>query len=475
MRDTAGAERSGAGTKYVLLVLVIALMVVGAALLTISSPTRSTTSSSSSQASKPGGQGYLDVPALYSNLGYPKIMYADYSPYLPSKPNFTMQYQTKTVSFQVGSVGGDAMSLDRAVGVAAERAGLDPSNYSLAYASFSPGTIVNSTLVHPEWYLFFARAYDGFWLFGNVGNGAFSVQVTVDALNGTTIVGSPGADLSSLPTSGHYELRVDSSRALEAVRGSSLSGVPPALTENGNVTMMEPRIVLLGPSSNNAAFQNPLNASLSDEKRLCWVIQLYSPTPGYGYQGTFAVDAETGKLVSGWAQNLYPGMRIQSITGSVDYSSAANLTVAQETFPLYGGIVGTLASVPVSVPNVLVVSPGSSASIGLNFSSTMTADLNATLSFANPLPGVQSLSQGGVPQGVSLQFERQALVVPGGSWTGTRLLVSVDKSAPAGTYLLEVSETIHNPQGTSMVAASVLFFLTVWNGTGEWPPPPIVK
>jgi hypothetical protein len=464
--------------------VVVAALIIGAAIYASSSTrqtvtitktsTVTTTISQTAASSYPSGQAYLNVPRLYSDLGYPEVRYTDYTPYLPSRANFTLEYQTSNTNFQVGSVGGDAISLTNAMGLAAQKVGLNPSNYSLAYAAFYPGTIVNSTLtIHPEWYLFFARAYDGFWLFGSYGNGAFSVEADVDALNGTIRDSNVGLDLSNLPASGSYQLNVNSSRALESVRASSLSGVPSTLTKNGTVTSMEPRIVLLGPSSNNAAFQNPLNASLSGEKMLCWVIQLYSPQNGY--QGTFAVDAQTGELVSGWAEALYPTMHIESVTGSLDHTSASGLAVSQEAFQINGSIVGVSGSLPATVPNVLVAKPGSTGSIGLNFSSTLTEEVNATFSFANPLLGIESLSSNGVPQGVSFQFETQSLAVPGNGRASTQLMISVAKNAPPGTYLVEVDAILHNPDGTEWGTSGVLFFLSVWDGAGQWPPPPVVR
>lgn len=477
-------ERSRERWKYIIALVVLLLVGTMVAIISYNptssethsqtSSTKSINSSTSSQSSYPDGQAYLNVPKVYSDLGYPKIRYTDYSPYLSSKPNYTMEYQTKNVSFQVGSVGGDVISLDQAVGLAAEKVGLNPSNYSLAYAAFYPGTIVNGTLtIHPIWYLFFARAYDSFWLFGSYGNGAFSVEVDVDVFNGTIRGTNIGLDLSNLPNSGSYQLEVNSSRALETVRASSVTGVPSTLTENGTASSVEPRIVLLGPSSNNEAFQNPLNASLSGEKRLCWIIQLYSPTPQYGYQGTFAVDAETGELVSGWAQALYPSMHIEYVNGVPDFSSGKQLAVSQETFQMNGSVVGRSGSVPVDVPNVVIVRPSSTASIDLNFSSTLTKDVNATMSFSNPLPGFQTLSSNGLPDGVSIQFSRGTFIVPGNGSRATTLLISVDGSAPSGTYLIRVNATLFNPQWAG--EDEVMFFLSVWDGTGQWPPPPIIK
>jgi hypothetical protein len=472
-------------TLAALLVLAI-ILGAGAGYLIGTTNQRTTTSVSvkTTRVSSAVGQSYLNVPAIYSDLGYPKITYSSYSPYLPSEPNFTMQYQTKNTSFQVGSVGGDVISLQQAVGMAAEESGLGSSDYNLAEADFEPGVVVNSTLsLRPEWLLFFARVYEGYWLWGDVGNTAVSVEVNLDALNGTVypsrtppISGvTSSSNLASLPSMTNLELRVNLSVALDAVRNSGLSGIPKALSSDGSITFVYPRIVLFGPSSNNAAFMDPINASLSGHYDLCWVIGLFSPTSEYGYQGTFAVDARTGELVSGWAQALFPSMQIEGITGSLDYSSASNLAVSQEVFQIDGSVIGRSGSLTVTVPNVLVAKPGSIASIELNFTSTMTKSVNATLHSLNPLPGFEPLSSSGTPRGVSLQLEPQALVVPGNGSADARLLISIDKDAPSGTYLIEVNGILYYSGWAQPGTSSVLFLLSVWSGAGQWPPPPTVE
>jgi hypothetical protein len=405
------------------------------------------------------------MSAVYANLGYPKVTYSDYFSYLPSKPNFTMEYHGLDFGLENASV----IGLNQAVGLAI--AGLNLTvPLQLGYATFYPGTIVNSTLaIHPMWYLFLAAGYDGFWAWGSYGNGAFSAEANVDALNGTIRATNIGVDLSNLPTSGHYELDVNSSRALATLRaeGATIKGVPPALTENGTVSFIEPRIVLLGPTSNNVAFQNPLDSSLSGQKRLCWVIQLYSPT----YQGTFAVDAETGKLVSGFAQNLAPNTLVETVSGSLDYSSARNLTVSQEVFQVNGSIIGRSGMVPVVVPNVLIIKPGSSSKTDLNFTSSFPdRSMNMSLqSFSNPLPGLQDLSAEGLPAGVSAQFLTPSVVVPPNGTGAAAISITADENAPPGTYLMELNAAWSSPAGAQ---SGVIFLLTVWNGAGQWPPPP---
>lgn len=360
----------GAARRSVV-VVVIVLVILAVAAVAVIYP-RSTSSGTSSRISSTSqtystesqpvtGHGYLNVSAVYADLGYPKVTYSDYFPYTPSKPNFTMEYQTKDVNFQIGFVeNASVIGLDHAVELALLRLNLTVP-LQLAYATFYPGTIVNNTLtIDPMWYLFFAQVRDGFWTYGSYGNGAFSVEADVDALSGKAPPGSGGVSVLALAGSEGFQLGVNSSTALSTVRaeGSSISGVPPALTRNGTVTFMEPRIALLGPNSNNAAFENPLNASLSGQDRLCWVIQLSTPSPNYGYQGTFAVDAVTGKLVSGFAENLFPNTHLETVTGSPDFSTARNLTVSEETFQISGSIIQRSGTVSVMVPNVLVLKPG---------------------------------------------------------------------------------------------------------------------
>lgn len=433
------------------------------------------------------GQPYMNEPAAYANLGYPKITYSNNSPYLPGKPNYTLEYQIKVsnsqvTSFQIGSVGGDVLSLDQAVGIAARSARLAPANFSLTEAYFSPGMIINNTLViHPQWELFFARDFHGYWPFGCVGNGAFSVEVNLDAFDGSIYPSGqipPGCTFpisnSVLPTSAQLELNVNSSTALRAIRDSNLTDVPRELETNGVVTFMQPRLVFFGPNSNNEAFMNPINASLSGHYSLCWVIELYSPTPKYGYQGTFAVNARTGELVSGWAQAFFPSMSYQYVGfSSTMYSSAHNLIVSTQTFGIDGGIVGVSGHVPVTVPNVVIARPGSIGTIGLNFSSTINSAAKVNLSFVDPFPSFESLASNGLPTGVTIVPSSSSIVIPSNGQAPVELTISVDQSASAGTYLIGLKiAIIASNWGQPNEGVDVIFVLSVWNGEGQWPAPP---
>ena len=126
---------------------------------------------------------------------------------------------------------------------------------------------------------------------------------------------------------------------------------------------------------------------------------------------------------------------------------------------------------PVVVPNVLVIKPGSSSKIDLNFTSSFPdRSMNMSLeSFSNPLPGVQVLSADGLPAGVSAQFLTPSVVVPANGTAVGAISISADKNAPSGTYLMKLSAAWSSPAGGQ---SSVVFLLTVWNGAGQWPPPP---
>jgi len=277
----------------------VAAVVVAAVVLVLAIPQiigslqpKGATSTSTTKISfdESAAAAFLHVPRLYADLGYPAADYAGYP-----KVNYTSLGCT-------GQTPPSVMDLGHAVELAATALKLDPANYSFAYAQFVPGSVSScSSAVHPLWMLSFARAYDGFWVFGPYGHGGlFPVAATVDAVNGTVLKTS--TDLSSLPASGTYQLSIGSSVALAEVRESDVNvtafGTTFPLTASGNVTSEQPGMALIGPANQDSAFHSPLNASLSGQRMLCWVVSMTATTKSYAYQGTFVVDAETGKLVS---------------------------------------------------------------------------------------------------------------------------------------------------------------------------------
>jgi hypothetical protein len=105
----------------------------------------------------------------------------------------------------------------------------------------------------------------------------------------------------------------------------------------------------------------------------------------------------------------------------------------------------------------------------LNSSNSFSNMGTLTLAFANPLPGLQNLSNTGLPPSVSARLSDQTLAFQGAGSLLTNVSFSVAPTAPSGTYLLEILGTAN---GSNSLWLVVPFFLSVWNGTGPWPAPP---
>ena len=426
------------------------------------------------------GQTYFPSNPIYRQAGYPEIAYDGWLQYSPSLPNYTVYIRTLQapgVYFKLGTLRVPVINFSIAIRLATSTANLDLARYNLVLAYFGPGFIVNETLYdHPTWSFYFARVYENFWLYGSyaAGSSVCSAVISVDAFNGTVRSDGLIENDPYLPTLGeHFELKVNATEALQTVRVSDLKDVPKTLTANGTVRMIEPRIILLGPGS-NGAFENPLDASLSGKKRLCWIIELYSPVPEYGYFGTFAVDAETGKLVAGYTQTGYPSLQYYTVNGAVIDSSAHNVTVSEQSFPVDGRIVGISGTVLLIVPDVIVIRPGASGSIELNITSDHPQDVNVNLTVVNPLPDVQSLEVNSNPPEVSIRFAKQQTSVSANGSSQVTLLISAQDDAPQRTYLMEANFSYIYPSWNWPARGNLLFLLTVWNGEGPWPPPPII-
>jgi len=306
--------------------------------------TYSTTSNNDS-----AGAAFLSGSAVYSQLGYPKEIYGYDTQYSPSIPNFTLEYLL--MSFDVGPA--PVMNLTQAVRVAEGYAGLSRANYSLVTAEFDPGVIANHAISYPAtWDLWFAQVYHGYWLYGEGTVEASSEWVSLDATSGSILKSESFQTMEPAP--GNNTLGVSASQALGVVRGLGvLQGVPPALTQGGNVTSISPRIVEFGHSFNYGYFQNPLDASLSGQDRLCWVISLSDHSGGGGWEGVFAVDTQSGKLLSTWTQQLYPGGGgFGGVGSSLILSSANNITISQETFQMSVNATGLPHTVAVAVLRV---------------------------------------------------------------------------------------------------------------------------
>jgi hypothetical protein len=371
----------------------------------------------------------------------------------------------------MASILAPVLSLKEAVRLAASNAKLDPVNYTLNSAVFLPGEVDSRVLASdPEWHLYFAQIYDGYWVDDPSGGLGYSIEADVDAMNGTVVI--KGQAMSNLANFGHHELNVSSSRALEIVRALSLPDIP-AVTKNGTVTFMAPLIVFPGQSPNSRW----LNASLIGENRLAWIINLDHETGCCSQGATFAVDAETGALL-GKTEIIGIGIGFSSlgyVSSAFVFSTAKNMTVSQQTYPLNGSIIGRSGSVLAAFPDVLTVKPGTTASINVNVSAMdMQNPPSVAFSLANPFPSfIQNISSDGSPPGVSFQFMKPTLVLLSNRSSNTTLLISVDRSAPSGTYFIQLQPK-QSPSSQLVGGNSIFFFFSVWDGAGQWPPPPLL-
>ena len=149
--------------------------------------------------------------------------------------------------------------------------------------------------------------------------------------------------------------------------------------------------------------------------------------------------------------------------------------MSQLNFSIDGKIIGMEGKLSLIVPNVVVVRPGASGSIGLNITSNHSQDVLVNLTMANPLPGLQSLGSNGSPEGVSIQFVKQQIVVPANGSPQTTLLISAQSSAPQRAYLLEVDLEYMYPLWNQPSKQSFVFLLTIWDGIQQpIPPLPII-
>jgi len=241
-----------------------------------------------------------NVSGVYAQLGYPKLAY----------------------------FGTPVMNLTRAVALAMSTAHIGPSNFTLAAAEYDPA----GGQLPATWSLWFAQVYDGFWLYGTGTVEATSHYVTVDA-DSSSVSRSLGFPTYQ-PLPGNYNLGLTAAQALQVVRGlGPFQKFSTVLTQNGNLAGISPRIIKFDTQA-TSDLQRPMDSGLDGESRLCWVILLEFRAPGNGggEQGRFAVDAQTGRLVSGWEQKLVP------------------------------------YSIPPPVPGVFVRSPGTTASVHFDYS-----------------------------------------------------------------------------------------------------------
>lgn len=478
MSDESGAKSTR--IKALAFVLTFAFVIAGVAAISAYLPkgaeaNNATTAASGYVSSNSlGGLPYFNASAVYASLGFPMVSYSSAGteiPYLRSEPNFTLQVELGAEDYypEYAKILAPVIGLKEAVSLGAAAAKLNPANYTLAAAIFYPGLASSMGLLSdPEWHLYFEQIYAGYWIY-YTDYGGWPIEADVNALNGTVAVS--GAPLSNLPEPGHYDLSVSPSSALATVRALNLTD-DPVLTKNGTLGSITPYVVFPGISP----LTQWVNASLVGESGLAWIIGLGYETPCCSHGGTFAVDAQTGKFLGDTELEGFstPAM-IGYVTTSFVFSTARNLSVSQQTYPINATAIGRSGSVLAAFPDVLTVMPGSTASIELNVSAgDMQNPPTVSFSFASGFRDpVQNVSSSGSPPGVAFGLSTPDLALQSGRSADTALLISVDQNATVGTYFI-ILEPVQSPASQVVGGNVIYFFLSVWNGIGQWPPPPLI-
>ena len=142
----------------------ISILYLGLTQSPTSQPPSETSSVSrmSSQEAREDVAGFLDVGEIYEELGYPRMSWN------PQSPNYTVSYRylgDRPIHYRLGYLKMPAIDLEEALEIASKAANITPQNYKLVSAYFSPGHVVNgSLLIEPTWSLHFVRTFKGYWI-----------------------------------------------------------------------------------------------------------------------------------------------------------------------------------------------------------------------------------------------------------------------------------------------------------------------
>jgi hypothetical protein len=112
------------------------------------------------------------------------------------------------------------------------------------------------------------------------------------------------------------------------------------------------------------------------------------------------------------------------------------------------------------------VKPGSIGALSINFSYYGPAYVGATLDFYVLPTNAKTPPPVGRPPGVTVSFSSNPVAVNPTSSTTCMIFFAVEVDAPPGTYLVNVKPV-------SGLFPQLPFLLTIWNGTGQWPPPSV--
>ena len=484
----------GAG---ILLLVLISVLIYLSFIHIASTPPGVTTTTSSQIITKSKTQvsreveGFLEVGKVYEDLGYPKIFWD------PRSPNYTVHYHAAPIYYDLGYLKMPAIDLEEALEIAlrvvnatpigyfkmsVKAANITPQNYKLVSAYFSPGRVINGSLIiEPTWSLNFVRVFKGYWIWGGLGDYS-NINVIVDAFRGVVRqVSRYEEDLP--PSNATFNLRINSSQAVQILRSSNIPGIPDQLLRKGAVRLIDLRIARISPDAKNLLLQSPVDPKFINKYRLYWFIILSGENirgENLTYPvGSFLVDAETGEVAAATYYTTLLGMKWQTVFTKLNYSSAENLSIENATitacpkftreFPppedsLIKPVI-KLSCFPLVVENVVVVKPGSSGKIYLQIK-PINIDSDVILSFK----AVDPLGNQDIPRSL-ISFPSNA-VAKNGSTISVPITITAPQNARQKTYLIELDTYWKMPDWSHAMKTRAFFLLSVWDQSGEWPRPP---
>ena len=472
--------------RWVPLILLIIALSISIFYLGLIQPSTSQPHSETSSASRTSSQearediaGFIDVGEIYEELGYPKISWSS------KNPNYTVSYRSlhdPPVYYDIGYLKMPAIDLQKALEIASKAANITPQNYKLISAYFSPGHVVNGSLViEPTWSLHFVRTFRGYWIWGGLGDYS-DIDVTVDAFKGVARqVARYEEDLP--PSNASFTLRINSSQAIEILRSANIPKIPVQLLRKGEVRLIDLRIARINPDAKNLLLQSPVDPKFINKYRLYWFIILSGENIRGGNLtypvGSFLVDAETGEVAAATYYMTLPSMKWQTVFARLNYSSAENLKVqnitimvcskfAYEFPPPEDSLIKPVIRVscfPLVIENVVIVKPGESGKIDLEIKPiNIVSDVILSFEVVDPL-GDQ-----GIPK--ELVSPPSEAVAKNGSSINVPLSIEAPQNADQRTYLVELDVYWRMPDWNHSLLTRTFILLSIWNERGEWPHPP---
>jgi len=466
-----------------LIILLIIALSISIFYLGLIQPSTSQPHSETSSASRTSSQevrediaGFIDVGEIYEELSYPKISWSS------KNPNYTVSYRSlhePPVYYDIGYLKMPAIDLQKALEIASKAVNIAPQNYKLISAYFSPGHVVNGSLViEPTWSLHFVRTFKGYWIWGGLGDYS-DIDVTVDAFKGVARqVSRYEEDLP--PSNASFTLRINSSQAIEILRSSNIPNIPVQLLRKGEVRLIDLRIARISPDAKNLLLQSPVDPKFINKYRLYWFIILSGENIRGGNLtypvGSFLVDAETGEVAAATYYMTLPSMKWQTVFARLNYSSAENLKVQNITItvcprfthefpPPEDSLIKPVIRVscfPLVIENVIIVKPGESGKIDLEIKPINIAS-DVILSFKV----VDPFGDQGIPK--ELVSPPSEAVAKNGSSINVPLSIKASQNANQRTYLIKLDVYWRMPDWDHRLKTQTYFLLSIWSGEGEFP------